>query len=50
MSSVTATGVWHIASAYSITRRSTGVNTGESRHRGTSRAFASSSPLLWAMK
>ena len=50
ISSVTVSGVWHIASAYSITRRSSGVNTVDSRHRGTSRALASSSPRLCVMK
>ncbi len=49
-SSVTVGGVRVIASAYSSTSRSSGVNTVESRHRGTSRAFASSRPSLCAMK
>lgn len=50
ISSVTAGGVWHIASAYAKTLRSTGVNTSLSRQRGTSRALASSSPRLRVMK
>ena len=50
ISSVTVSGVWHIASAYSITRRSSGVNTAASRHRGTSRALTSSRPRLCDMK
>ena len=49
-SSVTRGGVSLIASAYSRTSRSSGVNTGDSRHRGTSLALASSSPSLWAWK
>ena len=36
-SSVTAGGVWLMSSAYSITRRSSGVKTDASRQRGTSR-------------
>ena len=48
--SVTVGGVAVMASAYSMTSRSSGVNTGESRHRGTSLAFSSSSPSLWAWK
>jgi hypothetical protein len=47
-SSVTAGGVCDIASTYSITSRSSVVKTSDSRHRGTSRAFVSSSPSLWA--
>ena len=50
ISSVTVGGVWLIASAYSMTSRSSGVKTSDSRQRGTSRALASSSPSLWAMK
>ena len=50
ISSVTVGGVWLIASAYSITLRSRGVKASDSRHRGTSRALASSSPRLCAMK
>ena len=50
ISSVTAGGVWVIASAYSITSRSSGVNTLDSRHRGTSRALSTSSFSLWAWK
>src|SRR5262249_16655413 len=49
-SSVTLGGVSLIASEYSMTSRSSGVNTVDSRHRGTSLAFASSSPSLWAWK
>ena len=49
-SSVTVGGVWVIASAYSITSRSSGVNTSDSRHRGTSRAFVHVEPSLWAWK
>jgi len=49
-SSVTVSGVCDIASAYSMTSRSSGVKTSDSRHRGTSRALLSSSPSLWAMK
>ncbi len=49
-SSVTRGGVSVIASAYSITSRSSGVNTADSRQRGTSLAFTSSSPSLWAWK
>src|SRR5580658_878049 len=47
-SSVTAGGVSVIASAYSMTSRSSGVKTSDSRHLGTSRALATSSPWLWA--
>jgi subtilisin family serine protease len=43
-------GVSVMASAYSITSRSSGLNTVDSRHRGTSLALASSSPSLWAWK
>ena len=43
ISSVTAGGVWVIASAYSNTSRSSGVNAADSRHRGTSRALSMSS-------
>ena len=50
ISLVTAGGVWLIASAYSITRRSPGVKASDSRHRGTSRALVASRPELWAMK
>ena len=50
ISSVTAGGVWQTASAYSITRRSSGVNTVDTRQRGTSRAFSTARPWLWAMK
>src|SRR5262245_16963500 len=50
ISSVTVGGVWLIASAYSITLRSNGVNAPDFRHRGTSRALASSRPRLCAMK
>jgi len=46
ISSLTVGGVWHTASAYSITRRSSGVNTVDSRHRGTSRAFSTARPRL----
>ena len=49
-SSVTRGGVSVIASAYSMTSRSSDVNTSDSRHRGTSLALASSSPSLCAMK
>ena len=49
-SSVTRGGVSLIASAYSMTSRSSEVNTADSRHRGTSLALASSSPSLWAWK
>ena len=49
-SSVTDGGVCVIASAYSMTSRSRGVKTSETRQRGTSRALATSSPALWAWK
>src|ERR687898_2921710 len=49
-SSVTVGGVSDIASAYSMTSRSSGVKTSDSRHRGTSRALDRSSPSLWAWK
>jgi hypothetical protein len=49
-SSVTVGGVSDIASAYSMTSRSSGVKTLDSRHRGTSRALVSSSTSLWAWK
>ena len=49
-SSVTVGGVCVIASAYSMTSRSSGVKTSDSRHRGTSRALVTSSPSLWAWK
>src|SRR5215211_6747026 len=49
-SSVTVGGVWLIASAYSITSRSSGVKTSDSRHRGTSRAFSRSRFSLCAWK
>src|SRR5262249_9034395 len=49
-SSVTRRGVSLIASAYSNPSRSSGVNTGDTRHCGTSLALASSSPSLWAWK
>ena len=49
-SSVTVGGVTDIASAYSITSRSSGVKTSDSRHRGTSRALVKSSPSLLAWK
>ena len=45
-SSVTAGGVWLIASAYSITRRSSGVNTDASRQRGTSRDLRLVEPVV----
>src|SRR5215212_9641198 len=50
ISSVTVGGVWLIASAYSMTSRSSGVKTSDSRQRGTSRALVRSSPSLWAWK
>src|SRR5215216_2556784 len=49
-SSVTVGGVWLIASAYAMTSRSSGVNTSDSRHRGTSRAFSRSRFSLCAWK
>src|SRR5215211_407409 len=49
-SSVTVGGVSDIASAYSMTSRSSGVKTSDSRHRGTSRALVSSRPSLCAWK
>jgi len=49
-SSVTVGCVSVIASAYSNTSRSSGVNTSDSRHRGTSRAFFMSSFSLRAWK
>ena len=50
ISSVTRGGVSLIASAYSITSRSSDVNAGDSRHRGTWLALASSRPSSWAWK
>jgi hypothetical protein len=44
-SSVTVVGVLVMASAYSSTSRSSGVNTSDSRHRGTWLALARS--RLW---
>src|SRR5690606_5147051 len=49
-SSVTSGGVALIASAYSSTSRSSGVNTVDSRQRGIWLALASSSPALWTWK
>src|ERR1700722_536106 len=49
-SSVTVGGVCVIASAYSMTSRSSAVKTSDTRQRGTSRALLTSSPSLWAKK
>jgi hypothetical protein len=50
IASVTATGVWLMASAYSMARRSPSVNTSDSRQRGISRALRSSRPRWRVMK